>query len=337
MPQLSRSATIPGDVVLRAIAIVMIVFNHSHEDAPFWNWKGGLTILLMLMGFNLARFGFKNADPASARRAIGDLLWRMFVPAFIFTLIYLSVHVVVYRHVYWAELFFVANWITPYHPQVFPVWYSQVMLQLLAAIYLLFCIPAVARGFLRLPLEGMLALFAAGIALNLLMPFVWDTRYLWYQVPHNYVWNIALGGLVYFLAFEPNGVRLPKLMAIAGVVLGAAVGYGSGKIEFYMLIAGGIFLVTVRQMRLPWMLSQTLVVISSATYAIFLMHVMWIKVFLVTYPRIFGPGPWPDVAFHTMFVFALTMSIGCWLVFKSFVRALQSLPIALPRLGVGRA
>src|SRR6187455_617445 len=111
------------------------------------------------------------------------------------------------------------------------------MLQLLAAIYVLFCIPAVARGFLRRPLAGMLALFAAGVLLNLFMPLVWDTRYLWYQVPHNYLWNIALGGLVYFLAFEPNRVPFPRLVSVACVVAGAAVGYGSSRLEFYVLIA----------------------------------------------------------------------------------------------------
>ena len=332
MSQLFRAATIPSDVALRAFAIVMILYNHSHEDADFWTWKGGLTILLMLVGLNLARFGLKNADPASSRHAIAGLLRRMFVPAFCFTVLYLAIHIVLYRKIYWTEFLFVANWFTPYHPQLFPVWYSQVMLQLLAGIYLLFWIPPVARGILRHPLAGMLMLFTAGVALALFMPLVWDTRPLWYQVPHNYLWNIALGGLLYFLVFEPNRVPFPRVVAVACVVAGAAAGYGGGRLEFYMLIAAGIFLVAVREVRLPWVLSQALVVTSSAAYAIFLQHVMWFKVFHVAYGRIAGPGLWPALAFDAMFVFGLVMSIGCWLVFKSFVRALQSLPVAWPRL-----
>jgi hypothetical protein len=251
MPQLSRVTTIPSDVVVRAVAIVLVLFNHSQPDVPFWNWKGGMTVLLMLMGLNLARFGLKNADPVRSRRAIGELLWRMFLPAFFFSSMFLLVYFLYDGRFWWAEVLFIANWISPWHVQIFPVWYSQVMLQLLMGFYLLFWIPLVARYLLRRPLAGMLVLFVIGLLLKLLVPLVWDTQHLWHQVPHNYVWNVALGGLVYFLAFEPNDVPFAKLAAIACIVVGGAVGYGSGRIEAYILVAAGVFIVTVRQVRLP--------------------------------------------------------------------------------------
>jgi hypothetical protein len=330
MPRLFRAASIPSDVVLRAVAIVMVAFNHSHLDAPFWNWKGGMAVLMMLMGLNLARFGLSGADPAGARRAIADLLWRTFFPAFCFSLFYLSL----YRQFPWTEVLFVANFFTPWHLQLFPVWYSQMLLQMLTGMYLLFCIPPVARGILSRPVAGMLLLFAAGVLMKLFMPLVWDTRHLWQRVPHAYFWNLALGGLVYFLAFTPNRVPFARLAAVVCVVIGAAVGYGSTELEYYVLIAAGLFLVSVRQMRLPWVVSQTLVVISSATYAIFLMHVFWFKILELAYEQVFGNGEPPAVLSDAQFVFGVVVSIACWLVFTSFTRTLQSL--ALPRLGFAR-
>jgi hypothetical protein len=41
--------------------------------------------------------------------------------------------------------------------------------------------------------------------------------------------------------------------------------------------------------------------------------------------------------YYAEFVFGLVMSIACWLVFKSFVRALQALPVTLSRPGLSRA
>src|SRR5688572_21317875 len=98
--------SIPTDVLLRALAISGIVFNHAHrgrDDFFPLGLAGGMTFLLTLAGMNLARFGVKGATPDSLRRAVGRLALALFVPALIAVLASLAIR----RTFSWTEVLFV--------------------------------------------------------------------------------------------------------------------------------------------------------------------------------------------------------------------------------------
>jgi acyl-CoA synthetase (AMP-forming)/AMP-acid ligase II len=64
-------------VAMRATAIVMIVCEHSH----WFHILGGAHVLLVVAGYNFARFRLTNARPSERTRAMWDAARRLFVPS----------------------------------------------------------------------------------------------------------------------------------------------------------------------------------------------------------------------------------------------------------------
>ena len=85
MMRLCELRTTPMDVVLRALAILMVTYHHSHlpprGQAGFaMGLGGGMTFLLLLSGMNFARFAMAGADGAAVRQSILVFARQVYVP-----------------------------------------------------------------------------------------------------------------------------------------------------------------------------------------------------------------------------------------------------------------
>jgi hypothetical protein len=307
MPRLFELRSTPTDMVLRAVAISNVVYNHSDPG----DLGGGTACLIMLSGLNFARFAIKDGTESGIRRSIAGVARQIFFPSLV--LIVLSF--AAYQRFDWLELLFVRP-----HPQkisAFPVWFSHIMIQLLAAFYLLFSIPAVARATLRHPARAMLLLFSVGVFLRYIAGYGLFDALL--RMP----WNFFLGAVVYFLAVdEDTSTRSTKWLAAACVFVGPMVSFSPDNPRLWWVIAGGLVLVFVRYISLPQLLARVTTVVGAATFGIFLTHVIWIKV-----GRRFTEawlGPASPVQTLTLFFFALLMGTLTWAAVVALGRAYRA-------------
>lgn len=329
MRELFRLRATPPDVALRAMAMVAIVYHHAHLlDAGPFGLAGGMTFLMMLSGLNFARFAVKDATADGVRQSILELARQVWVPSLLLVLLSFAV----YGKFDLLELLFVRNWRDTKHIAAFYDWYPQVLLQLLAVFYLMFSVPALSRGILRHPARAMLALFAIGLALRVLAPLVWDTAYLRHRLPHTFLWNFVLGGVVYFLVMDrPAPKPASRAIVIACVVAGAVAAWNPRTFQFWWLVVGGVMLATVRQVWLPAVVSRIAVILSSATLTIFLTHLIWFKLL----NNLYGVVTASRAVLHPdlLAVLALTGSVAMWVAFRA-LRAAWRL-IRLQPLGRG--
>src|SRR5262245_41317899 len=100
-----RSAS--SDVVLRALAIAAVVYNHSHQfDMGPMTLEGGMTFLLLLAGMNFARVAIRESDADHLRRSIVTMMRQVFVPSFLLVVASFAA----YQQFDLLELLFVRNW-----------------------------------------------------------------------------------------------------------------------------------------------------------------------------------------------------------------------------------
>ena len=307
MPRFFDLRSTPTDVVLRAVAIGNVVYNHSDPG----DLGGGTASLVMLSGLNFARFAIKDGTESGIRGSIAGVARQIFFPSL--ALIILSF--VAYQRFDWLELLFVRP--HPHKISAFPVWFSHIMIQLLAAFYLLFSIPAVARATLRHPARAMLVFFCVSAFLRSIAGYGLFDALL--RMP----WNFFLGAVVYFLALDAGtSNRGTRWLAAACVVVGAMISFAPTNPRLWWVIAGGLVLVFVRSIPLPQLLARITTVVGAATFGIFLTHVIWIKV-----GRRFTEmwlGPQSTVQTMILFAFALLLGTLTWAALEAFGRAYRA-------------
>jgi hypothetical protein len=259
---------VSADILLRALAITMVTYNHAHPYPTFApGWGGGMTFLMMLSGYNFAKFGMQGASPTDGRLALARLGSKILIPSVILVLFFF----VILRKFDWAELFFYRNWITVQRISKFPTWYPQVIIQMFGALLLLFSIPKVAAWIFRHPLPASLIIYSIAVAVRAVFPQVWDTAPLHHFLPHLFLWNFTLGWVVYFCVTGVGG-QWGKVLAVAAAVLGASFGWGIHALDFWWLTIGVTLLVLPLNLRLYTPVARFFFIVSQATFAIFLLH-----------------------------------------------------------------
>ncbi len=315
MRTLSSLRATPTDVVLRALAIATVTYHHSHEfSAPAFGLFGGMAFLLMLSGFNFGRFVLRDADPQQIRRSTLALARQIFVPSLLLMLAYFAY----LRQFNLTELLFISAWFTTDKISVFPVWYCQLILQILLLFYLLFSIPRIAEAFVRRPLAGMMVMLVVGLLAMKFVPLIWNTNYLRNRLPHSQFWNFALGGVLAFL-LDGTGRSSRRWIASACVMAGALLAFRPATLQFWWLVVGGHALIFLRTVRLPELVGQVVVVVSGATFTIFLLHRTWFEVARGVYRWYAGAGAVLNA--DAVFVAGLVLSTACWVGGTALVRA----------------
>jgi hypothetical protein len=316
MARLFELRPIPTDVVLRALAIAAIVYNHTTR----LNLGGGMAFLLLLSGMNFARFAVEDATAPGIRRSIGAIARQIFLPSLLLILLSFAV----YRRFDWLELLFIRH--NPQRISAFPVWFSHLILQILAALYLVFSIPWVARATIRWPAGSMLLLFGASVLVRASAPLLMELPFIFNHV-RDTMWNFLLGSVVYFLAMDPktSGGRA-RWLAVACVVAGAMIGHDPNGTRFWWLIITGGMLISVRYIQLPNVLGRITVAVSAATFGIFLTHEVWFKV--VSRVNEIWAGPEGIVHPYILFVSALLLGTLTWAAVVAFPRTLRTARVA---------
>ncbi|SFR29802.1 Acyl-CoA synthetase (AMP-forming)/AMP-acid ligase II [Lentzea waywayandensis] len=242
-----RIPMVDTTIVLRALAILLIVGSH----VGFFKLLGGAHLLLVVAGWNLARF-LMPADPLRILRATATIA----VP----TSLWLGYRVAVTDDVTLDNVALVNNFT---RVGAAGYWFVEVLVHVLLLCALVFAVPAIRRWEQRHGYAFALALLGLTLALRLTVDGDFFARNM---TTLGAAWFVALGWLAH---------RSPALWQ-KGLVVVVAVAMVPGRMEDLsreiVVISGLVLLLSLARVPVPRGLLTPMSLLASASLAIYLTH-----------------------------------------------------------------
>jgi len=264
-----RGHSVETSVVIRALAVLLILANHTHLSFV----PGGAHTLLALAGFNLARFQLTNRPRAERAKGIARSALRIWAPS----ALWIALVAVVVGTYDWRNVLLLnqvlgdwARWSDHWH-----YWFVEAVVALLLGASALVALPAVDRWERRFPFAFPMALVGIGLLTryHLVVPDAGP-----YRGANAYVlvWLFATG----WAAARARTVR-QRLLVSAVPVLTLPGFWPSMPMREVTIIAGLLVLTWVPTMRLPAWLGRFASVVAGASLFVYLTHFQ-------VYPHLMG-------------------------------------------------
>lgn len=254
---------------LRAFGIMAVVANHSVAASL----HGGLNLLLLLSGLAFARLAFGGQDAGH----LGSATLRFVRPLALWSVILCLFWFAVFRRFEAAELLMVSNWITPERVSKFPIWYTQVLLQMLAAMLPVLVLTGMAGRIRQDPVRWTLAWLAAAVLVAALSKALFDTDPLADKLPQLHTWNFVLGWVFWAVLYArrpgtSDRVALTVLVLALMPFVFLGLGVEGGAARVWVAIPAALLLIWAPVLRLPRPLAHPLLLIAQAVLFIFFLH-----------------------------------------------------------------
>lgn len=133
-------------------------------------------------------------------------------------------------------------------------------------------------------------------------------------LPHLMAWNFVLGWVICFGLRQTQLNNRVKAGLVGLVTACAFLTAGPMALSFWTLSISVAVLVFFREIRLPLLLARICYVISQALFTIFLLHVIWLRVYTVILDQHNQHAAW---------AFAMLFSTASWVVCASIVRGVR--------------
>jgi acyl-CoA synthetase (AMP-forming)/AMP-acid ligase II len=253
-----RGRTLETNVLLRALAIVMIVATHANLLVAV----GGAHVLLAVAGFNFGRFHLTDAPRRDRVRHLAGSITRIVVPS----VLWLGAVAITTRDIGWTNVLLVNGAIGPSswaEPQWW-YWFVEALVWTLVALAVLLAVPWVDRAERRWPFWLPMVLVGAGLL----------TRYDVVELAGGdeihrasvVFWLFALGWAT-VKASRPSHRVLVSIVAVATVP-----GFFGDPVRDGAVVAGLLMLVWLRAVRAPAVVVRVAGVLASASLYIYLAH-----------------------------------------------------------------
>ncbi len=262
-------ATIDSEILLRALAILAVVINHASTMTV----GGGAGALLMLAGFNLARFQRARFVAGRFWEAVASFAWRVVLPVWLIVLVFALVR----ENPGVSSFLLVSNFEGRYRSILEPFWFIETLFQLLLLVGAISFFPAARRFAGAAPLGFGLGLLLLAIAMRLGGPLVFDHSGLAGRTPDQLFFLAALGWCAYFA--RSMAVRLA---VFGGTLVFAALHSGFLAVPGWIasdaphrqvwLVCGMVLLLFVPRIPAPAVLRRLVMPIAAASFTIYVTH-----------------------------------------------------------------
>jgi hypothetical protein len=269
LPEPMPQRKIDSRDAVRAIGITAIVANHALA-VPV---HGGLNLLLLLSGLAFAQLCFGGRGDAP----LVTTVLRFVRPLALWSILSCLAWFAIFGRFEAAELLMVSNWITTERVSKFPIWYTQVLLQMLAGFVLLLSIPGAVEGLRMRPVScsllwlGGLVLLAGGVQ------FLVNTDHLADKLPHLHAWNFVLGWVLWAVLYAqgPTGrerVTLSLLCLPLLIFMFLGLGVPGAEARVWVAIPAILVLIWMPSIRLPQALAHPMLLVAQSVLYIFFLH-----------------------------------------------------------------
>ncbi|MFJ8819616.1 AMP-binding protein [Amycolatopsis thermoflava] len=296
-PHIRASVAVETDIVLRALAIILVVGTH----VGLFRILGGAHLLLVIAGWNFARFALARGDGTHPGRHVLGSALRIAIPA----ILWIAWRAMSQPDVVLANVLLINNYLwqgaTGY-------WYIEVLVQLLLVLAAVFSIPAVRRFERDHRFTAALFALAVAIAARMLADDAggFPERAMTAQ---GTVWFFALGWLA-----QRAGTSARKLLVLGAALILVADYFADPRREA-VILGGLLLLVLLPSMRLPRNLARTVALLAAASLYIYLTH-------YAVYPVLL-----PHLPLVAVVAISLTAGITTWRAVQVLVRLRRRLPL----------
>jgi acyl-CoA synthetase (AMP-forming)/AMP-acid ligase II/surface polysaccharide O-acyltransferase-like enzyme len=263
---------IETEMVLRALAVLAVVVNHVSD----WIVGGGAEVLMILAGYNLARYQRPRLVAGTGFQFVWSFFKRIIVPYYLLLIGFLALQ----RDVDVPSLLLVSNFVGRFGSMIEPYWFLEAILQCLVIFVGLSFFPPVRRAIETNPWRFGLALLAASIAVRVGAFAVFHHDGLVNRTPDSNFYLLALGWCAQVATTRSRRWLLTGVMlALAVIHVVGAQGLwrddpgaaGVSHAVWLAACAGG--LMWVRRIPIPSVLHAPLGAIAAASFYIYLTHV----------------------------------------------------------------
>jgi acyl-CoA synthetase (AMP-forming)/AMP-acid ligase II/peptidoglycan/LPS O-acetylase OafA/YrhL len=289
----ARWQRVPADLLVRSLAVLAVIALHSTT----WKTGGGSILLLILVGYSLARF---QSEPLFAGQ-VGKTLWGML--SRIVGVYYVCIAVAALKlrpfDVRWFLL--VANFDALEPEDLGPYWFVSTYVQVILLAALPFLLAPVRARVKAAPFAtGVLALVVAAIVIQLS-----PVHAIYYNVRHHHplvALELVLGGWCTFFARTTQ----QKLVAMAAILLVWQQNYGPVEANIAVLMLGGSFATLWGlQASLPRPAARALLLFGSLSMFVYVAHV----------PALYVLGRWFEPS-ATGFLVLVSVSLALAVLLK---------------------
>lgn len=258
--------SVDSQLVLRAVAILMVVVHH----ASLWPIPGGAAILVLLVGYSLARFQHPRlfaGDVAGALRPLVPVL-TLYLPT-------VAAFSMAQGEILWPSFLLTGNlgFAQPPHMMPYLYWFVEAYVQIMLLWAALFGMQKLRAFAGNSPFAFGMILLAVTTAAKFLIPLLWNIGDLQIFTLPDVFYLTALGWCVHFantrqkqlITIAVAALLCPLLAWIGGNWLGSWV-------KFASVFSAVLVLVHVRRIVLPTWLAHAILPIAAASYHIYLFH-----------------------------------------------------------------
>jgi acyl-CoA synthetase (AMP-forming)/AMP-acid ligase II/acyl carrier protein len=245
-------------IFLRVAAILGVVATHSGGSVL----GGGTLLLFALIGYNMARFKSVDLFHGKVWPWLRSYALVILIPYYLIAALDQG----------WARRFeadvwlLYANLMSAKISLTFPFWFVQVLLQCLLVIGVVFSVPRLRRHAASSPATFSFSLLAFLIAVRVIYPYFWDTRYLNHLVPLRFMAILWLGWCFY-IAENPRQKLWMFVTGVGFALLDTKLAVTTG-----WLVIGSLFLAFVPRVPVPAFTSRLFNDIGAATFYIFIFN-----------------------------------------------------------------
>ncbi|MGN6577029.1 MAG: AMP-binding protein, partial [Nocardioides sp.] len=253
-----RGRTLEANVLLRALAIVMIVGSHAN----LFTLVGGAHVLLGVAGFNFGRFHLTQAPRRDRVRHLLTSLTRVVAPS----VLWLGAVAVTTHQVGWTNVLLLnavlgpASWAEPQ----WWYWFIEALVAILLVLTVAMAVPWVDRLERRWSFWLPVALAGLGLL----------TRYdLVELAPGDEIHRASVVFWLFALGWAAvKATRTWQRGLVSALVLLSVPGFFGEPAREAIVVAGMLLLVWLRAVRVPAWLARTSGVLAAASLYIYLVH-----------------------------------------------------------------
>jgi acyl-CoA synthetase (AMP-forming)/AMP-acid ligase II/peptidoglycan/LPS O-acetylase OafA/YrhL len=303
-----RLTRIEVPIVLRAVAIVLIVATHG--DLFFL--QGGAHLLLVIAGFNLARFHLTNRSDRFRTRAMLASVASLAIPA----VVWIGGVTFVAGAYATTTVFLVNNFVgSSQWTSQWRYWFLEALLWSIVIVVVLLAIPAVRRWERRWPFAFALAILALTLVVRTVaLGGVRATGTEMYALA-TVAWCIALGWVIARIATRMQRLLVSALSAVC------VIGFFGQPLRAAIVIGGVLLLLWVTALPAPRWLVGIVATLAGASFFIYLTH--W--------------QVYPGIETYSPLLATLTSLVGGILVWKFYTLSVNRARTLVRKATTGRA
>ncbi len=259
-------ATLAIETLLRAVGIATIVLGHLSERTLF---AGGAVLLLLIAGYNFARFQLPNLLRGNFKDPLRALFFRIVLPYYAM----LTFYFVLKRDFYPISYLMVSNITTKFEGGdgniLMIFWFIEVYVQILLGLILLFMLPSLRRLVQRQQTAAAVALLGIGVLFRVVGDYLPGHGLLANESPLMLLYLFALGACIYT---APGGLIERLALSVVALATLWRLQPLHSPFGYPVFLPGLLLLIWTTTVPVPGPLRQAIAMIAAASFMIYLSH-----------------------------------------------------------------